>query len=740
MKTTLTSQEIELFLKAEHPDSELKLFREGKYHRLYNRFGCHLMTLNEISGAFFAVWAPNAGGVSVIGDFNGWNGQKHPMRQRKETGVWELFIPGIKEGERYQYEMKTPAGGIHHKSDPYGFHFEVRPNTSSIVTDIDHFSWTDLDWMIRRKHTNPLKSPISVYEVHLGSWMRKDGQFLSYRELAETLIPYVKEMGFTHIELLPVSEHPFDGSWGYQVSGYYAPTSRHGTPEEFMYFVNACHCEEIGIIMDWVPSHFPKDPHFLSNFDGTCLYEYDDPRLGEHKDWGTLIFDYRKNEVRNFLLSNAIFWFEKFHIDGIRVDAVSSMLYLDYSREEGEWIPNKYGGPENLEAIDFLKELNTLLQERFPGTITIAEESTSWLGVTYPAYLGGLEFTFKWNLGWMNDMLHYMSHDPIYRKFVHNIVSFVFLYAFHEHFMLELSHDEVVHGKGSLLGKMPGEEWQKFANLRALYGFMFGHPGKKLLFMGSEFGQSKEWNHETSLEWELLQYGPHQGLQRFVRDLNRLYILEPALYVDDIKDRCFDWIDYHDYDNSAFSFMRKTVAQDEQIVIFVCNFTPVPRHDYRVGVPLPGCYHELINSDAEKYGGSTPDNSEGYHADQIPWQKQPYSLCITLPPLSTLILKPVGEKETIFVVEDTKEPESTVTEKPRIRVAGGPGIKAIETQKTHPRNRESIAVEVEGQELEAARSQDIRATVYHDSQVARPQGSKAAIDRDSKAPKYRKSG
>ncbi len=778
-------------------DDDLNLFRQGQHYTIYKHLGCHCMDFNGVSGACFAVWAPHATRVSVIGDFNGWDGRRHPMRLRKKAGVWELFIPGVQTGDRYEYEIRTPGGAVYKKSDPYGYHFEFRPKTASIVADIEQFTWTDQDWMMTRKDQNPLRCPISVYEVHLGSWKRKKKRgnpFLSYRELAKQLIPYVKEMGFTHIELLPVAEHPFDGSWGYQVTGYYAPTSRHGKPEDFMYFVNTCHQEGLGVIVDWVPSHFPKDAHSLSNFDGTCLYEYSDPKLGEHQDWGTLIFDYGKNEVRSFLLANAFFWFEKFHIDGIRVDAVSSMLYLDYSRNDGEWIPNKYGGRENLEAIRFLKELNTTLQECFPGTMTIAEESTSWLGVTYPTYLGGLEFTFKWNLGWMNDMLHYMSHEPVYRKSVHNLVSFALLYAFHERFLLELSHDEVVHGKGSLLAKMPGDEWQKFANLRALYGFMFGHPGKQLLFMGDEFGQWKEWDHDHSLAWELAQDAPHQELRMFVKDLNHLYVSEPALYQDDANERCFEWIDYHDYESSVFSFMRKTLGEHQQILIFVCNFTPVPRPAYLVGVPLPGHYREIINSDAESYGGSNVINANTCHAEATPWQGLPYSIHLTLPPLGVIILKPVEEKIEAAETEKTavqkrsrisehkrdsmlreleraiaekresevvegQESERTVRGKLGANVADGPGIWLIEgrdpkeieplskmkTQEESSRRgtAEQKRGAEQGQEHAKNRESDRELAIsqrYQESQTARPQGSKNAMSRDDRTTKYRKSG
>ena len=542
----------------------------------------------------------------------------------------------------------TQSGEKSTKSDPYGVYFEQAPNNTSIVTNVNHFEWDDRRWLNERAEHAPESSPISVYEVHVGSWLKKpDGKdgFLSYRELAEELIPYVKKMGFTHLELLPIAEHPFYGSWGYQVTGYYAPSSRYGTPQDFKYFINECHRQGIGVIVDWVPAHFPKDEFSLGAFDGTYLYEHADPRMGEHKDWGTLIFDYGRDEVKNFLLANALFWFDHYHIDGIRVDAVASMLYLDYSRREGEWVPNKHGGRENLEAIAFLKELNALIHKRFPGTMSIAEESTSWLGVTYPTYLGGLEFTFKWNLGWMNDILHYLSHDPAHRKFVHTMVPFTLHYAFHEHFMLSLSHDEVVHGKGSLLAKMPGDDWQKFANLRLLYGFMFGHPGKKLLFMGAEFGQWKEWNHDRSLEWSLLQYQPHQGIQRFVCDLNHLYTSEPALYRDDTAAQCFEWIDYHDYGNSVFSFIRKTVGHEWRFVVFICNFTPVTHEGYRVGVPTDSSYRERINSDAQQYGGQNIGNVDGCSAEPIPWQQQPYSITLTIPPLSVLILQPVPKED-----------------------------------------------------------------------------------------------
>ncbi|PIE36238.1 1,4-alpha-glucan branching enzyme [candidate division KSB3 bacterium] len=650
-------------------DEDLALFQAGKHYHIYEKLGCHPMEMHGVPGALFAVWAPNAKGVSVVGDFNDWTKWRHAMRFREKWGVWELFIPGVDLNDRYQYEILTQHGDSLTKSDPYGAYFEQAPKNRSIVTNLNHFEWDDRKWMDKRVEQMPASSPLSIYEVHVGSWLKKpDGNdgFLSYRELAKELIPYVKEMGFTHLELLPVAEHPFYGSWGYQVTGYYAPNSRYGTPEDFKYFINECHRQGLGVIIDWVPAHFPKDAFSLGSFDGTYLYEHADPRMGEHKDWGTLIFNYGRNEVKNFLLANALFWFDLYHIDGIRVDAVASMLYLDYSRQEGEWLPNKYGGRENLEAIEFLKELNALIHERFPGTMSIAEESTSWLGVTYPTYLGGLDFTFKWNLGWMNDILHYLSHTPALRRFVHTMVPFTLHYAFHEHFMLELSHDEVVHGKGSLLAKMPGDDWQKFANLRLLYGFMFGHPGKKLLFMGAEFAQWKEWNHDRSLEWSLLQYEQHQGIQRYIRDLNHLYTSEPALYRDDTAAQCFEWIDHHDYDNSVFSFMRKTVGHDWQFVVFICNFTPVTHEEYRVGVPMDSDYRELMNSDAEEYGGQSIGTIERCSAEPIPWQQQAYSISLTIPPLSVLMLQPIPKgtlaqetpetlQKTTLISQDDKE-------------------------------------------------------------------------------------
>jgi len=621
---------------------DLHLFAEGKNYFVYQKMGAHPMTVNNIRGVYFAVWAPNARRVSLVGDFNSWDGRRHPMRVLGGSGVWELFIPGLSEGEVYKYEVKTTDDLVLLKSDPYGYLYEMRPKSASIVYNLEHYQWSDTRWMSDRQGKDPLHSPVSIYEVHLGSWRRspeEGSRFLPYRELAHELVDYVKEMGFTHIELLPVAEHPFDASWGYQVTGYFAPTSRHGEPEDFMYLVDHCHQNGIGVILDWVPGHFPRDAHGLSWFDGTALYEHLDPRKGEHKEWGTLIFNYGRNEVRNFLLSNALFWFEKYHIDGVRVDAVASMLYLDYSRQEGEWVPNKYGGRENLEAIDFIREFNELVYRYFPGIMTIAEESTAWPSVSRPTYLGGLGFGLKWNMGWMHDTLEYISKDTIHRKYHQGNLTFSLLYAFHENFVLPLSHDEVVHGKRALLDKMPGDFWQRFSNLRLLYGYMYGHPGKKLLFMGGEIGQWVEWNHAESLDWHLLQYEPHQKLQRFVKDLNALYKREPALYEIDFDYTGFEWIDFHDADNCILSFLRRGRTCDD-VLIFVCNLTPVPRYPYKIGVPRGGFYREVINSDSGIYGGGNMGNTGGVWAEPLPWQGRPYSIELVLPPLSVLILKP----------------------------------------------------------------------------------------------------
>lgn len=642
-------------------DFDLHLFAEGNHHRIYEKLGAHLMFVDGIKGVYFAVWAPNARNVSILGNFNNWDGRKHQMR-KGSTGVWELFIPEIGVGEHYKYEIKNQDGDIYEKSDPFGFQQEIRPKTASIVSDLDAYQWNDQKWMEQRRHTDPLVQPISVYEVHLGSWLhaasdeaaiapngeleppvvivaelKPGARFLTYRELAAQLIPYVKDLGYTHIELLPIAEHPFDGSWGYQVTGYYACTSRYGSPEDFMYFIDQCHQNGIGVIMDWVPGHFPKDGHGLAYFDGSHLYEHADPRKGEHKEWGTLVFNYNRNEVRNFLVANALFWFDKYHIDGIRVDAVASMLYLDYGRKEGEWLLNQHGGRENIEAANFLRQVNHVIFSYFPGIVSIAEESTSWSMVSWPTYVGGLGFNLKWNMGWMHDMLDYFSMDPWFRQFHQNNVTFSMWYNHSENFMLALSHDEVVHGKSHLIGKMPGDNWQKFANVRCLLAYMFTHPGKKTLFMGMEFGQWSEWNVWGDLDWHLLHHAPHQQLKRFMSDINRLYRCEPALYAQDFAQSGFEWIDCSDNRHSVASFIRR--AKDADDVIAVCNFTPQPHAHYRVGVPEPGFYTELLNSDAREYGGSNMGNLGGKWADEWSCQNRPYSLDLCLPPLGVLVLK-----------------------------------------------------------------------------------------------------
>ncbi len=620
---------------------DLYLFSEGNHHRLYQMLGAHPGTLDGVQGVKYAVWAPNARRVSVVGNFNDWDGRRNLMRSRGNSGVWELFIPDHFPGEMYKFEIKAHNGHLFQKTDPFGFQYELRPQNSAIVNDLNTYLWKDSAWMKSRGTKNGLEAPITIYELHLGSWMRIPGEehrFLTYHEFADKLIPYVKWMGYTHIELLPLMEHPLDISWGYQVTGYYAPTSRFGTPQDFMFFVDRCHQEGLGVILDWVPAHFPKDAFSLAQFDGTCLYEHEDPRKGAHQDWGTLIFNYGRNEVRNFLIANALFWYDKYHLDGLRIDAVASMLYLDYSRKEGEWVPNAFGGRENLEAIDFMRHLNSILYRYYPDTMTSAEESTSFPGVSRPMFDGGLGFGFKWNMGWMHDFLNYATKEPVHRKYHHNELTFSMLYAFHENFILPLSHDEVVHGKKALLAKMPGDSWQKFSTLRLTYGFMMAHPGKKLLFMGGEFGQWSEWNSETSLDWHLNDYPPHQGLQRWVRDLNLLYKREPALFEVDFHHSGFEWIDCSDNDNSIVSFLR-WAKEYRQFVIAVCNFTPVIRHDYRLGVPFCAHYVELLNSDAEIYGGSNQGNLGGRHSDDIPWMGRPHSISITLPPLSVLYFK-----------------------------------------------------------------------------------------------------
>ncbi|MGC3991085.1 MAG: 1,4-alpha-glucan branching protein GlgB [Chthoniobacteraceae bacterium] len=624
-------------------DVDLHLFSEGQHWELYEKFGAHLREVDGVKGTAFTVWAPNARRVSVVGDFNHWDGRLFPMRKLINGGVWEIFIPGVGEGAHYKFEVKQSHGGLSLKSDPFAFYGQHSQQTASMVFDLSRYSWNDAEWMETRKTKEWQREPMSVYEVHLGSWARipeEGNRWLSYREMGERLLKYVLEMGYTHIELLPVAEHPFDGSWGYQVTGYFAPTSRFGNPDEFREFVDLFHQNGIGVILDWVPGHFPKDAHGLAEFDGTDLYEHADPRLGEHMDWGTLIFNYGRNEVRNFLIANALFWLDQYHIDGLRVDAVASMLYLDYSRKPGEWVPNVYGGRENLEAIYFLKRFNEVCYTRFPGIVTIAEESTAWPGVSRPTYLGGLGFGLKWNMGWMHDFLAYMSREPIHRRFHQGDITFSLLYAFHEHFVLVLSHDEVVHGKGSLLGKMPGDWWQKFANLRMFYAWMYAHPGKKLLFMGGEFGQSGEWNHNRSLDWHLLNYPEHDGLRRLVQHLNHLYKAEPAFWELDDTYEGFEWIDFHDSDNSVVAFMRR--ARNGAPIVFIVNATPVVREHYRVGAPGEGWYEEILNTDAQTYGGSNQGNYGGQHASPIAWQGQSHSLSLRLPPLSVIAFKKHG--------------------------------------------------------------------------------------------------
>ena len=621
---------------------DLYLMGEGRHYDTYEKMGAHVKTLEGVSGVHFAVWAPNARRVSVVGDFNGWDGRVSPMRSRGNSGIWELFIPEFGEDVIYKYEIVGPQNNILPlKADPYGFRSELRPNTGSVVARLDKHSWNDGEWMQRRSQKNWLEQPVSVYEVHLGSWRRmpeENNRWLSYRELAEQLIPYVKELGYTHIELLPIMEHPYDGSWGYQTLGYFAATSRYGSPSDFMEFVDRAHQAGLGVLLDWTPAHFPRDTHGLAQFDGTHLYEHSDPRQGSHPDWGTLVYNYGRNEVVNYLISNALFWLDKYHIDGLRVDAVASMLYLDYSRQPGEWIPNRYGGRENLDAIDFFKRLNEVVHQRFPGVLTIAEESTAWPGVSRPTYLGGLGFSLKWNMGWMNDTLTYFSKDSIYRRYEHNKLTFSLLYAFSENFMLPFSHDEVVHGKNSLLHKMPGDMWQQFANLRLLFAYQYAHPGKKLLFMGQEIAQRQEWSETRSLDWHLLQHESHRGIQRLASDLNRLLASEPALHQVDFDWQGFEWVDANDSDNSVYSFIRRGKNPDELLIV-ILNATPVVRYGYHIGVPRPGHYEELLNTDAASYGGSNVGNLGGMNAGEHAWQGRRYSLALTLPPLAAVFLK-----------------------------------------------------------------------------------------------------
>jgi len=627
-------------------DDDIYLFNEGSHFRLYEKLGAHPMTVDGVEGTHFAVWAPNANSVCVMGEFNGWNKGSHPLRPTGQSGVWQGFIPGVKTGCVYKYHISSQFHGYRvDKADPFAFHAEVPPRTASVVWELG-YSWGDQEWMEYRKERNALGSPIAIYEVHLGSWARvpeEGNRYLTYRELAPKLAEYVKRMGFTHVEFLPVMEHPFYGSWGYQTTGYFAPTSRYGTPQDFMFLVDYLHQNGIGVFLDWVPSHFPTDEHGLGYFDGTHLYEHSDPRKGLHPDWNSLIFNYGRNEVRSFLISSALFWLDKYHADGLRVDAVASMLYLDYSRKQGEWIPNQYGGRENLEAISFLRKLNEEVYKAYPDVQMVAEESTAWPMVSRPTYVGGLGFGFKWDMGWMHDTLVYITKDPVHRKYHHNTLTFRMIYAFSENFILPLSHDEVVHGKGSLLSKMPGDDWQKFANLRLLFGYMYAQPGKKLLFMGGEFGQWREWKHDESLDWHLTQYHRHAQVQQWVSDLNAFYKGEPAMHELDCDPDGFQWIDASDYQSSVLSFIRKGRSNDH-LVLVVCNFTPVPRYNYRVGVPRGGFWQERLNSDAKEYGGSGHGNFGGVEAVPIPMHGRPWSLNLTLPPLAVVLLVSQGQQ------------------------------------------------------------------------------------------------
>ncbi len=619
-------------------DLDVHLFGEGRHRRLYEKLGAHPTTVDGVDGVAFTVWAPNARRVSVVGDFNQWDGRRHPMRKRVEAGIWELFIPAIPDSAHYKFELLGADGNLLPlKTDPVGFRQELRPGTASRVAGLVRHDWRDGAWMDERRARQATDAPVSIYEVHLGSWRRKDGvDFLTYDELGDTLVPYAAEMGFTHLELLPISEFPFDGSWGYQPIGLYAPTSRFGSPEAFATFVDRCHAAGLGLIIDWVPAHFPTDAHGLARFDGTALYEHEDPRLGFHRDWNTLIYNFGRTEVRNFLVANALYWMDRFHIDALRVDAVASMLYLDYSRNAGEWIPNVHGGRENLEAIAFLRELNTLTFGDYPGSTTFAEESTAWPQVSRPVDGGGLGFGYKWNMGWMHDTLEYMHHEPVHRRFHHHQMTFGIHYGFTENFVLPLSHDEVVHGKGSLLTKMPGDRWQKFANLRAYFGFMWAHPGKKLLFMGGEFAQEREWDYARSLDWHLLDDAPHRQMRDLVRDLNRLYRSLPALHVKDCEADGFRWIDHGDADNSVLTFVRYGREGDAP-VLAVCNFTPVVREGFRIGLPRPGHWAERLNTDAAIYGGSNVGNPNGLDSEPVEWNGQPQSATLRLPPLATAL-------------------------------------------------------------------------------------------------------
>ncbi len=642
-------------------DHDIYLFKEGSHFKLYEKLGAHPFVSDGGEGTQFAVWAPNARSVSVVGEFNEWKGSSHPMHMRQDgSGIWEKFIPGVKKWDTYKYNIESNYNNYRvNKTDPYAYYCECPPKTASIVWDLE-YEWHDSKWMKRRHKYNSLTAPYSIYEVHLGSWRRvpeENNRYLTYRELAHDLADYAMEMGFTHIELLPIMEHPFYASWGYQTTGYFAPTARYGTPQDFMYFVDYLHQHGIGVILDWTPSHFSKDEHGLVYFDGTHLYEHDDPRKGFHPDWQSYIFNYGRNEVKEFLISTALFWLDKYHIDALRVDAVASLLYLDYSRKDGQWIPNKYGGKENLEALEFIRRFNQAVYKEFPDTQTIAEESTAWPMVSKPTDSGGLGFGMKWNMGWMHDTLQYMCHDPLYRKFHHNELTFSMIYAFHENFILSLSHDEVVHGKGSLLGKMPGDEWQKFANLRLLLGYMYGYPGKKLFFMGAEFAQSREWGHDSSIDWHLLARPLNNGVHAWMRDLTHFYKDEGILYKTDFEGTAFEWIDFHDWENSIISFIRKG-KKPRDVILIACNFTPVPKQNYRLGVPHDGMWKEVLNSDWHNYGGSGQANIAPIEAVAVPLHDRPYSLELTLPPLGIVFLKcqPVLKEDGPKQDEDARAP------------------------------------------------------------------------------------
>jgi 1,4-alpha-glucan branching enzyme len=661
-------------------DYDIHLFREGSHYRMYRKFGAHRVTVDGTEGVAFAVWAPNAEYVSVIGDFNSWDKDAHPLRERGDgSGVWEGFIPNLAHGRLYKYHIRSRHNGFSvDKGDPLGFYWEMAPYTATVTWDLA-YDWNDGEWMKTRRKHNGLDAPMSIYEVHLGSWQRKveeGNRSLTYREIADSLVNYVKEMGFTHVELMPVAEHPLFRSWGYQVVGYYAPTSRYGTPQDLMYLIDVLHRNGIGVILDWVPSHFPSNENGLVYFDGTHLYEHADPRKGFHPEWATYIFNYGRNEVKNFLISNALFWLDHYHIDGLRVDAVASMLYLDYGRKEGEWIPNEHGGKENVEAVEFLRKLNEAVYGEYPGVQTTAEESTSWAAVSRPTSMGGLGFGMKWDMGWMHDTLDYMTKDPIHRKHHHNSLTFGIMYLHAENFVLPLSHDEVVYGKRSLLNKMPGDDWQKFANLRLLLGYMWTRPGKKLLFMGGEFGQWNEWNQDVSLDWHLLGYPPHDGVRRWLTHLNMLYRGTPSLYEQDFEDGGFRWVDCHDDENSVISYIRYGRTEGDMTLV-VCSFTPVPRHNYRLGVPLDGRWNEVLNSDAPTYGGSGQGNLGGVVSTPVPMHEHNQSVSITLPPLGMVVFKPAVEPEEEPAKKPVEEPRETPAEAPAKESKEKPAKKAV---------------------------------------------------------------